>query len=139
MGIWLLSQYLKSGTKHDIQLVELGPGKGTLMDDILRVRSFSFNCPYILQTPVPDTVTIPTLSHVCQARSPRGIKSSSSSCSREKTSGMGWQKQPQIALAPLHRGYPRDGWCIHHAGCARVLRCTPVSSHRSTPTTLLPL
>ena len=47
MGIWLLSQYLNSGARHDIQLVELGPGKGTLMDDILRVRysSFKFECP----------------------------------------------------------------------------------------------
>ncbi|KAI9439742.1 DUF185-domain-containing protein [Lactarius indigo] len=39
LGIWLLSQYLSTGGKHDIQLVELGPGKGTLMDDILRTLS----------------------------------------------------------------------------------------------------
>ncbi|KAH9041591.1 DUF185-domain-containing protein [Lactarius pseudohatsudake] len=39
LGIWLLSQYLSTGVKHDIQLVELGPGKGTLMDDILRTLS----------------------------------------------------------------------------------------------------
>jgi SAM-dependent MidA family methyltransferase len=32
LGIWLLSQYLSTGVKHDIQLVEFGPGKGTLMD-----------------------------------------------------------------------------------------------------------
>ncbi|KAH9167860.1 DUF185-domain-containing protein [Lactarius sanguifluus] len=31
-----MSQYFSNGVKHDIQLVELGPGKGTLMDDILR-------------------------------------------------------------------------------------------------------
>ncbi|KAN0134557.1 S-adenosyl-L-methionine-dependent methyltransferase [Lactarius tabidus] len=35
LGIWLLSQYLSTRVKHDIQLVDLGPGKGTLMDDIL--------------------------------------------------------------------------------------------------------
>jgi SAM-dependent MidA family methyltransferase len=29
------------GAKHDLQLVEFGPGRGTLMDDILRVR-YSF-------------------------------------------------------------------------------------------------
>ena len=50
MGIWLLSQYLNSGANHEIQLVELGPGKGTLMDDILRVRYFSVKRSYILQT-----------------------------------------------------------------------------------------
>ena len=50
MGIWHLSQYLNSGAKHDIQLVELGPGRGTLMDDILRVRNSSFKRPYTLQT-----------------------------------------------------------------------------------------
>ncbi|KAH9970552.1 S-adenosyl-L-methionine-dependent methyltransferase [Lactifluus volemus] len=39
LGIWLLSQYLNTGAKRDIQLVELGPGRGTLMDDILRTFS----------------------------------------------------------------------------------------------------
>ncbi|KAN0134477.1 S-adenosyl-L-methionine-dependent methyltransferase [Lactarius tabidus] len=39
LGVWLLSQYLNTRVKHDIQLVELGPGKGTLMDDILRTLS----------------------------------------------------------------------------------------------------
>ncbi|KAN0127809.1 S-adenosyl-L-methionine-dependent methyltransferase, partial [Lactarius tabidus] len=34
LGIWLLSQYLRTGVKDDIQLVELGPGKGMLMDNI---------------------------------------------------------------------------------------------------------
>ncbi|KAN0134514.1 putative S-adenosyl-L-methionine-dependent methyltransferase domain containing protein, partial [Lactarius tabidus] len=38
LGIWLLSQYLNTRVKHDIQLVKLGPGKGTLMDDILRAH-----------------------------------------------------------------------------------------------------
>lgn len=47
MGIWLLSRWLASisaGSRGDVKgqegvrLVELGPGRGTLMDDILRVR-----------------------------------------------------------------------------------------------------
>jgi hypothetical protein len=50
LGIWLLSQYLNSGAKHDIQLVELGPGRGTHMDGVLRVRYSSFKRPYIIQT-----------------------------------------------------------------------------------------
>ncbi|TFY83799.1 hypothetical protein EWM64_g226 [Hericium alpestre] len=36
VGIWLLSQYLSSGRARKIRIVELGPGRGTLMDDILR-------------------------------------------------------------------------------------------------------
>ena len=42
LGVWLLLQYLSTGAKPDVQLVELGLGRGMLMDDILRVRnSFS--------------------------------------------------------------------------------------------------
>ncbi|XP_006459262.1 hypothetical protein AGABI2DRAFT_65768 [Agaricus bisporus var. bisporus H97] len=39
IGIWLLSQWANSGCPSDIRLVELGPGRGTLMDDIVRVIS----------------------------------------------------------------------------------------------------
>jgi len=37
VGVWLLSQWMKAGQSRNIRLVELGPGRGTLMDDILRV------------------------------------------------------------------------------------------------------
>ncbi|KAI0322135.1 S-adenosyl-L-methionine-dependent methyltransferase [Amylostereum chailletii] len=36
LGIWLLSQYMLSAQGQEIELVELGPGRGTLMDDVLR-------------------------------------------------------------------------------------------------------
>ncbi|KAH7341536.1 S-adenosyl-L-methionine-dependent methyltransferase [Rhizoctonia solani] len=36
VGIWLVSQWLEHGQNRPIQIVELGPGRGTLMDDILR-------------------------------------------------------------------------------------------------------
>ncbi|KAF8802501.1 DUF185-domain-containing protein [Phlegmacium glaucopus] len=39
IGIWLLSQWANSAKNHPFRLVELGPGRGTLMDDILRVVS----------------------------------------------------------------------------------------------------
>ncbi|TFY51126.1 hypothetical protein EVG20_g11153 [Dentipellis fragilis] len=39
VGIWLLSQYISVAQGQDIRLVELGPGRGTLMDDILRTLS----------------------------------------------------------------------------------------------------
>ncbi|KAG8773765.1 hypothetical protein FRC12_002322 [Ceratobasidium sp. 428] len=36
VGIWLVSQWLEYGKGRPIRVVELGPGRGTLMDDILR-------------------------------------------------------------------------------------------------------
>ncbi|CUA68493.1 NADH dehydrogenase [ubiquinone] complex I, assembly factor 7 [Rhizoctonia solani] len=36
VGIWLASQWLERGQSRPIRMVELGPGKGTLMDDMLR-------------------------------------------------------------------------------------------------------
>jgi len=37
VGIWFLSQWLSMNQPKPIQLVELGPGRGTLMADIIRV------------------------------------------------------------------------------------------------------
>jgi len=36
IGIWAADIWLKMGSPTDIQLVEIGPGRGTLMDDLLR-------------------------------------------------------------------------------------------------------
>ena len=37
IGVWLISAWKSLGSPSKIRLVELGPGKGTLMNDILRV------------------------------------------------------------------------------------------------------
>ncbi|KAH8100954.1 DUF185-domain-containing protein [Cristinia sonorae] len=37
VGVWLTHQYLNSSGSKPIRIVELGPGRGTLMNDILRV------------------------------------------------------------------------------------------------------
>ncbi|KAF9000650.1 S-adenosyl-L-methionine-dependent methyltransferase [Cyathus striatus] len=37
LGIWYLSQWAASGGSNPIRVIELGPGRGTLMDDIVRV------------------------------------------------------------------------------------------------------
>ncbi|RSH90450.1 hypothetical protein EHS25_001055 [Saitozyma podzolica] len=36
VAIWLLTRYIAAGNPPRVRLVELGPGRGTLMDDILR-------------------------------------------------------------------------------------------------------
>lgn len=37
LGAWVLGNYHAAGKPKKIQLVELGPGQGTLMTDVLRV------------------------------------------------------------------------------------------------------
>jgi len=43
LGLWLADRWYKMGKPENIKLIELGPGRGTLMDDILRATE-----------PVPD-------------------------------------------------------------------------------------
>lgn len=39
VGIWTVAEWIAQGRKRTgVELMEVGPGKGTLMDDILRVR-----------------------------------------------------------------------------------------------------
>lgn len=39
VGIWVLAEWMAQGSKSSgVQLIEVGPGRGTLMDDMLRVR-----------------------------------------------------------------------------------------------------
>ena len=42
IGIWFIAEWMSQGRpKEGVQLIELGPGRGTLMDDMLRVHYFS--------------------------------------------------------------------------------------------------
>ncbi|KNG49689.1 duf185 domain-containing protein [Stemphylium lycopersici] len=39
IGIWLYAEWLAQGRKDKVQIIEVGPGRGTLMDDVLRTIS----------------------------------------------------------------------------------------------------
>lgn len=44
IGIWFVAEWMSQGRpKSGIELIEVGPGRGTLMDDILRVRNVTFS------------------------------------------------------------------------------------------------
>ena len=39
VGIWIYAEWLAQGRKDRVQIIEVGPGRGTLMDDVLRTIS----------------------------------------------------------------------------------------------------
>lgn len=40
VGVWMIAEWMAQGRKKGgVQMIEVGPGKGTLMDDMLRVGS----------------------------------------------------------------------------------------------------
>lgn len=42
IGVWFIAEWISQGRpKSGVQLIEVGPGRGTLMDDMLRVRQLS--------------------------------------------------------------------------------------------------
>jgi len=40
VGIWLYAEWLAQGRREKVHIIEVGPGRGTLMGDVLRVRWF---------------------------------------------------------------------------------------------------
>lgn len=44
IGIWFIAEWISQGRPgHGVQLIEVGPGRGTLMDDMLRVSFLSLS------------------------------------------------------------------------------------------------
>lgn len=50
MGVWIISEWMGAGRPQQLQLVELGPGKGSLAADVLRVRISSLKPPPPVET-----------------------------------------------------------------------------------------
>lgn len=37
IGVWLVAEWIAQGRRDGVEIIEVGPGRGTLMDDLLRV------------------------------------------------------------------------------------------------------
>jgi SAM-dependent MidA family methyltransferase len=63
IGIWTITEWMaQGGKKSGVQLMEVGPGKGTLMDDMLRVSYEAFPRDWaILTIPGIDISTLQTV------------------------------------------------------------------------------
>lgn len=56
LGIWLEVEWqLQGKKKHGVEIIEIGPGRGTLMDDILRVRTLQLFLRTRSAEPVKDS------------------------------------------------------------------------------------
>lgn len=42
IGVWAVCLWEMMGQPSEVNLIELGPGRGTLMADLIRVRKFYF-------------------------------------------------------------------------------------------------
>jgi len=102
------------------------------MDDILRVRYSPSDCPYVLSNQSQTLSQLPhsrtSVKHVHFVESSPALRA----VQEKKLQAWGDKGRLKITLARFYRGCPHGGWGIHYAGCARVLRCAPVPSHRST-------
>jgi hypothetical protein len=60
LGVWVVTEWLAQGKRSSgVSMVELGPGRGTLMDDVLRVSlSSPLFCRSLLRTRT-DTLLLP--------------------------------------------------------------------------------
>ena len=48
VGVWFVAEWLAQGRqKQGVELIEVGPGRGTLMDDVLRVSCLNLRRCFI--------------------------------------------------------------------------------------------
>ena len=69
VAVWLLTRFLAAGSPERVRLVELGPGRGTLMDDVLRVRTVMI-ISRAASDATTDILTVPLHSKYHQVHPP---------------------------------------------------------------------
>lgn len=69
VGAWVVDLWQRAGAPSEVRLVELGPGRGTLMADLLRVAGARLGAPYLVEISpalrAEQAALVPTLVH-CQ-------------------------------------------------------------------------
>ncbi|CAB3383941.1 Hypothetical predicted protein [Cloeon dipterum] len=103
IAVWILSEWQKVGAPKPMQLVEFGPGKGTLMSDILRV----FNHFKI------DGVSV----HLVELSQKMRESQAKLLCS-EATLGKNEEHQLQVVSGTTSTDYPIS-WHNHHSEVPR--------------------
>lgn len=71
VAIWFLTRWMEADSPTRVRIIELGPGRGTLMDDVLRVSSLSF-CISSLTNNFLDPVKLSWDRCINQQRTPGG-------------------------------------------------------------------
>ena len=50
LAVWVLADWMVAGEPRECQLIELGPGRGTLLKDMMRVRAIVYEVSSLLST-----------------------------------------------------------------------------------------
>uniref|UniRef100_A0A1A7YU06 Protein arginine methyltransferase NDUFAF7 n=1 Tax=Iconisemion striatum TaxID=60296 RepID=A0A1A7YU06_9TELE len=79
LGVWIISEWMGAGRPKQLQLVELGPGSGSLAADVLRVFSQLQSVLGGASVSLHLVEVSPALSHV-QAQTLTGSRSQKSDC-----------------------------------------------------------
>ncbi|KAF2444782.1 DUF185-domain-containing protein [Karstenula rhodostoma CBS 690.94] len=74
VGIWLYTEWMAQGRKEKVQIIEVGPGRGTLMDDVLRTISsfkpFAQSVEAIYMIEASDDLRIQQAKRLCGTDAP---------------------------------------------------------------------
>lgn len=119
IGVWVLSEWMGAGRPKHLQLVELGPGKGSMSSDVLRVRPPSTQVCLDAQRSEVNMAALSSLQVLGQLRSVLGEASVSlhlvevspalSRLQAEKLTGSGSREADNEDEPVYRRGETKDG------------------------------